>query len=513
MERPDSALLVLESIDRNCLAHERDKALNALLYAMALDKNYIDVSDDSIAKAAVNYFSKRGSEKYRARSHYYLGIAYYYQKEYTKAIVEFTKSEQAAVKCDSLYLGMSLLAQADTYSHTYNDAERLSSLMKSYDVFNKTDNKYYLDVVRANLAQTYANMGHYEDAFALYPAMIDDETISENLRVDMIGSYAFAIMSCSEPDYVKAKTLYDTLDVRYDRRYMSYRDYWSWAYALHLSGDKSKADGIIRQLSEIDTSVVATFWKYRISRSCGDYRTALSLLEEHSRQHGSAVDSLLKQSLSSAQRDYFRSQSEISGYKIVIRNMWISVILLTSLFGFIVLLSVVRKRIKKEQEEKEKVIEYIEEINRQFNIPFTADASSLKSKFIALYKSRFDTLGILCNQYFAHDGYDGAEKLMYKRVWSLIEDIRNDTARRKGFEKLLDDELNNIMTNIRREMPKLKEVDYTLFSYFVAGFDMSAISRLLDMSLNNVYAHKRRLRLKIEKKYPAHAQQFLEMMA
>ena len=42
---------------------------------------------------------------------------------------------------------------------------------------------------------------------------------------------------------------------------------------------------------------------------------------------------------------------------------------------------------------------------------------------------------------------------------------------------------------------------------------MSAISRLLDMSLNNVYAHKRRLRLKIEKKYPAHAQQFLEMMA
>ena len=184
----------------------------------------------------------------------------------------------------------------------------------------------------------------------------------------------------------------------------------------------------------------------------------------------------------------------------MIRNMWISVILLTSLFGFIVLLSVVRKRIKKEQEEKEKVIEYIEEINRQFNIPFTADASSLKSKFIALYKSRFDTLGILCNQYFAHDGYDGAEKLMYKRVWSLIEDIRNDTARRKGFEKLLDDELNNIMTNIRREMPKLKEVDYTLFSYFVAGFDMSAISRLLDMSLNNVYAHKRRLRLKIEKK-------------
>ena len=101
---------------------------------------------------------------------------------------------------------------------------------------------------------------------------------------------------------------------------------------------------------------------------------------------------------------------------------------------------------------------------------------------------------------------------MYKRVWSLIEDIRNDKVRREKFEKLLDDELNGIMSNFRTEMPKLSEQDYALFSYIISGFDLSAISRLLDMSLNNVYAHKRRLRVKIEKKQPPHALQYLEMM-
>ena len=131
MERPDSALTMLEAMDRNDLEQERDKARHALLHAMALDKNYIDVSDDSIAQVAVDYYSKHGLEKYKARSFYYLGIAYYYQKNYTKAILEFTKAEQAAIKSDSLYLGMSLLAQADAYSHTYNDAERLTSLGKS----------------------------------------------------------------------------------------------------------------------------------------------------------------------------------------------------------------------------------------------------------------------------------------------------------------------------------------------------------------------------------------------
>ncbi len=68
MERPDSALTMLEAMDRNDLEQERDKARHALLHAMALDKNYIDVSDDSIAQVAVDYYSKHGLEKYKARS-------------------------------------------------------------------------------------------------------------------------------------------------------------------------------------------------------------------------------------------------------------------------------------------------------------------------------------------------------------------------------------------------------------------------------------------------------------
>lgn len=62
MDRPDSALSVLDSIDRSLLTTKRLKAHHALLHAMALDKNYIDVSDDSIARVAVDYFSKHGPE-------------------------------------------------------------------------------------------------------------------------------------------------------------------------------------------------------------------------------------------------------------------------------------------------------------------------------------------------------------------------------------------------------------------------------------------------------------------
>lgn len=512
MERPDSALTMLEAMDRNDLEQERDKARHALLHAMALDKNYIDVSDDSIAQVAVDYYSKHGLEKYKARSFYYLGIAYYYQKNYTKAILEFTKAEQAAIKSDSLYLGMSLLAQADAYSHTYNDAERLTSLQKSLSVYNELQRESSVDIVNFRLSQTYSNMKRYDLADSLYRSLLEKEQLSEDLRIDVIVSYAFMKMSLVNPEYHEALRLYSLLEEQYDLKYMSYVDYWSWAYCLLLSGNKDKSDDLIRQLSEVDSSVDASYWKYCIARENRDYESAFLHLENASRQQNELVRYSLNRSLSSVQRDYFRSQAEISEYRLAIKTMWIVMILAVSLLAISLISVLVHRRIRIEQEEKEKILQYIDEINRQFNIPVAGDTKSLKAKFIALYKSRFETLGVLCNQYFAHEGYEGAERLMYKRVWSLIEDIRNDKVRREKFEKLLDDELNGIMSNFRTEMPKLSEQDYALFSYIISGFDLSAISRLLDMSLNNVYAHKRRLRVKIEKKQPPHALQYLEMM-
>ena len=151
MERPDSALAVLESIDRDDLNTTRTKAHHALLHAMALDKNFIDVSDDSIAQVAVDYFSKHGPQKYHARSLYYLGLAYYYQEEYNKAIVEFTKAEEVARVCDSLYLGFIKVDQAEVYARTYNPIEEVICLREALEINSKVSTKYYCDVVYLNI--------------------------------------------------------------------------------------------------------------------------------------------------------------------------------------------------------------------------------------------------------------------------------------------------------------------------------------------------------------------------
>lgn len=67
-ERPDSALNMLLEVNPNDLHTKRQRAKHALLLSMALDKNYIDVADDSLTQIAYNYYIKHGSGPKRGSS-------------------------------------------------------------------------------------------------------------------------------------------------------------------------------------------------------------------------------------------------------------------------------------------------------------------------------------------------------------------------------------------------------------------------------------------------------------
>ena len=155
--------------------------------------------------------------------------------------------------------------------------------------------------------------------------------------------------------------------------------------------------------------------------------------------------------------------------------------------------------------------EYFSKHCREFiSRNFEKEANYLK--YISLYKTRFETIGTLCDQYMQAEGRTDIESLMFKKVEALIREVNNDTENRVAFEAMLDEDLDMIMTHLRTEMPKFKEVDYSIFSYLVVGFDATTISRLLDMAVNNVYARKRRIRIRIEEKNPEHTSQFLEIL-
>lgn len=263
----------------------------------------------------------------------------------------------------------------------------------------------------------------------------------------------------------------------------------------------------------ISDELTANFWKMRICACLKDYKSAYEydlLTMDH---QNNIINDILQESLAAYQKDYYQVELESTEYKVKIRTIGMIAVIIIAVLILVIICLLINKYTIKQNEEKEKLLEYAEEIKRQLIAAKQNDYTTLKSKYISLYKSRFETIGSLCEQYIQAAGRSDIESLMYKKVVRLINEVKKDSLNRARFEAMLDEDLDMIMTNLRKEMPKFSETDYSIFSYLIVGFDATTISRLLDISVNNIYAHKRRIRIRIEEKKPEHATQFLEMLA
>ena len=75
-EKPDSALVTLEQIRLVELSGKEEKAKHALLYSMALDKNFVDKTDFEVLQPAIDYYEDNGSATDKLRTYYYQGRIY-----------------------------------------------------------------------------------------------------------------------------------------------------------------------------------------------------------------------------------------------------------------------------------------------------------------------------------------------------------------------------------------------------------------------------------------------------
>ena len=85
-QRPDSALATIRAIDTTTLTTRSLRARYALLYAIALDKNWIDTTDVNVVMPAVEYYDRHGSADQKMKAYYYLGRIQENQHDYTAAI-------------------------------------------------------------------------------------------------------------------------------------------------------------------------------------------------------------------------------------------------------------------------------------------------------------------------------------------------------------------------------------------------------------------------------------------
>ena len=489
------------------------RAHHALLHAMALDKNYIDVTDDSLALKAVNHYQKRGPRKNYARSLYYLALSYFRNEQYEEAMNYLSMAEKVAKEHDSLYLGFVKVLQADAYDINYNNLEELICLEEALKIYTDIGAEYYIDVATLGLSNSYISNQKYSEAEKLLENLIKSDRLNDRIKIQAMRDYAFCMAIKPTPDFVNALTYYDNVSVVENGKYMTQHDYWVWAYALSRIGDYDRCQKIVNTMKQIDSSGTAYHFMYMIEKNRNNYIEALEYLEKFAEINNDEVIQILKQSISNIQRDFYQSQYEIAEIKASNRLLVIiCIIAAVSLCAAIITISIIRYRKKKEQ-EKEQYIRYAEEVNRQLR-DFKQDTySSLQKKYISMYKTKYETLGTLFDQYVQSDGRVDSEHLVYRKVVSLIDELRTEIGSNDDFESMLNNDLDGIMIKLRSALPDLKKKDCKLFGYLALGFDATIISHFMDCTVNTIYIRKCRLKKAIEESDSEHKNLFLEIIA
>ena len=135
-EHPDSALALLDTLDRSRLRTRGAKARHTLLYSQALDKNWIDLSTDSIIKPAVRYYARHGNLDDRLKAQYYLGRIYQNAGDNESAMRCFVNAEKYASKCDDAGMaGRLYTAMTAIYYSIYQFEMALEASVNAADYY------------------------------------------------------------------------------------------------------------------------------------------------------------------------------------------------------------------------------------------------------------------------------------------------------------------------------------------------------------------------------------------
>ena len=520
-ERPDSALRVLRKVDSLTLNTKSLQARYSVLFAMALDKNYIDTTALSILEPTVAYYERLGSPQDKMLSCYYLGRIYANRKDYPNAVIFYSQALRESSEYDYYHRGLIYAASADAYNASFNDEEELRNTILAYECFEKIGDKD-LDLSLYKVAQAYHNNERFDVADSLYSLVYSGKDSTSRLALYAMEDLVSNDLYQEKQDVERDLELLEY--VAEHRGNLSLESYYEYAYLLLLAGKESEAENILSQLSNREANGKTMEIRYRIAECKGQNEEALALLKSMLSHQNDVVKKKLAQSVFKAQSDYYRLTAEVSEQKSTISNQRSIIILITGLM-IIALLYVIfmkrkstlireKDRLTQAVEESERLLETVRNRANEEKSEREKDILDLKSRnereqdkikdlremYVALYQKRFSEIGKYYDAASSHRLESIKEKAYHDVISStqaLFEEIASGSEGQKKFEARINADLDDIVSKIRSDFPKLKDDDIRFICYLIVGFDTSTISFLMDISKENVRVKKHRLREKL----------------
>jgi len=505
---PEEALALLKSVSLSELKRKEDRARYALLMSQALDKNYIDVSSDSLIRLALDYYGNTKDHKNRMLTFYYEGLVQINSQNYSTSAVSFENAiKEAALIEDYFYLGLSNRALSQIMNETNNYVQALAYSEKAIECFKRCAKKDYEQYEWLDLATDYYNDKQYTKAISVCDSLISSvESHALKDYFELVKADSF--VELGNIDYKVPLSIYRDVD----EALFTIADYGHYAYALNKIGLRDSSDYYLQKALSISKnyidSTVATVFQARIESERKHYMIAYQLLDHAVVIQDSLTRALLSQSVSVAQKEFFETESQYQ--RIRARSARVTTTLTIffsiSLLMIGLLLLNIRKR-KIDDFQKDQLAQLALEKQRTRNLALD-NAHLLGS----LFSERLGRIDRLAQDYLCAETQDEKDRI-FKEYKRKCTSIMNDAQVYDSLEADLNKYCNGIMQKLRTEVPALKENHLRSIMLFFAGIPTISVQILTGKpSRKAVEMERSRFRKVIKDSQAEHAHQFLEML-
>ncbi len=492
-EHPDSALALLDTIDGSRLTGEV-QARHALLLSQALDKNYIDVTDDSLINIAVGYYEKSDDLRRLMLSHFYHARVLYNKESYARSLLVHHKSLRCAQQLgDDFWCGRNADQIYHLYENFYHSNDAMYYAQLSYNYFAKLSKQPYLLHASYNHMRANFNIGNYNEVLRISPELCDSAIAYNNKTI-----YAEAMRMYAEAKYytynyegatkIIKQLLNENVDAElYPLLGLIYMD----------SGHDDLIDNIPNEAFD-SLSPNAVSFKSIKAKHNGDFKTALHFAEILMMQNDSVLENSLNQGFSHSLADYYYYENQIQEFKLKNerRNSAFVIFILCLLILIIIFCGV--WLINKQKRTVKRNITIAENLNDILSLRDT-DLKIAQEHLRELLSSKYAEFNELCTAYYENQSTNSLKKRISNEVEALINSF-SSIEKLKEFESIIDKNCSQLMSSLKNDLPNLKDADYRLFIYCLFGFSNSAISLFLkEDNLESVYNRKARLKTKIKK--------------
>ena len=499
-EQPDSALFVLNSLNASSYAG-RTLANYQLLKAMALDKNYIDVASDSLAKPAYEFFHRHGPKEKEMMSLYYLGMSQYYSKHYNNAVVSLDYVSNLAEQCENpRYIALSQIYLSHIYHRRYNFTEAISAAQRSIPFFESLpDSSYQVRWARLHLADCFVGKRQFDDANDIYSSLAGLFPSDSALIRQVLPHFAWSMLLSGEENALEAFNIYQKAFKVYHAKLDCYNLHHYGMTLLSL-GKEEAASAIIHELEDFtDYPELQHDLKFRLLKKRGDYKAALGEYELLTGRQNEVAREMMYSSLYKYQRDFQRLSLENTQLQFKVERERMLIIQAIILLFVIIIGWFAVFWWRRAKREKEQLVSSIKDMTislaqyQEQNTHLEDELELVRQKYVGAYKKQFQKIASLVEYYRTTSGRSDGRDLVYKQVMELSSTVGKDRESMRALERNVNAALDNAMSKYREAFSGKSLEHYDLVCYFMAGFPASLIELLTGIPKSTLYSKKSRL--------------------